>query len=97
MIEDAEANMDQEMILYLITRSVNTAILLSGPILIVGLIVGLLVGIFQAATQINEMTLTFIPKMLAVLATLIIGLPWMLEQILSFTQEIFNLIVEVSR
>jgi len=89
--------MDQEMILYLITRSVNTAILLSGPILIVGLIVGLLVGIFQAATQINEMTLTFIPKMLAVLATLIIGLPWMLEQILSFTQEIFNLIVEVSR
>ncbi len=89
--------MDQEMILYLITRSVNTAILLSGPILIVGLVVGLLVGIFQAATQINEMTLTFIPKMLAVLATLIIGLPWMLEQILSFTQEIFNLIVEVSR
>jgi len=89
--------MDQEMILYLITRSVNTAILLSGPILVVGLVVGLLVGIFQAATQINEMTLTFIPKMLAVLATLISGLPWMLEQILSFTQEIFNLIVEVSR
>jgi len=89
--------MDQEMVLYLITRSVNTALLLSGPILLVGLVVGLLIGIFQAATQINEMTLTFIPKMLAVLATLIIGLPWMLEQILSFTQEIFNLIVEVSR
>jgi len=65
--------MDQEFALYLLSRSVNTAILLSGPILVVGLVVGLFVSIFQAATQINEMTLTFIPKMLAVLATLILA------------------------
>jgi len=89
--------MDQEFALYLLSRSVNTAIMLSGPILIVGLIVGFLVSIFQSATQIQEMTLTFIPKMLAVLGTLIFGLPWFINLILSYTQEIFSLIVEVSK
>ncbi|PID29491.1 MAG: flagellar biosynthetic protein FliQ [Candidatus Cloacimonadota bacterium] len=89
--------MDQEFVLYILTRSVNTAVLLSAPILLVGLIVGLVIGIFQSATQIQEMTLTFIPKMIAVLATLIIGLPWMMNLVLSFTQEMFNLIVLVSQ
>lgn len=88
--------MDQEFALYIITRSVNTAILLSAPILLVGLVVGLAVGIFQSATQIQEMTLTFIPKMIAVLAALVIGLPWMMNLVLSYTQEMFNLIVTVS-
>ena len=88
--------MDQEFALYLLSRSVNTAILLSGPILVVGLVVGLFVSIFQAATQINEMTLTFIPKMLAVLATLILALPWFINLMISYTQEIFGLIVAVS-
>jgi len=88
--------MDQEFALYLLSRSVNTAILLSGPILIVGLIVGLVVSVFQAATQINEMTLTFIPKMLAVLGTLILALPWFINLMISYTQEIFGLIVAVS-
>lgn len=88
--------MDQEFALYVLSRSVNTAVLLSGPILLVGLFVGLIVSIFQAATQINEMTLTFIPKMLAVLSVLILGLPWLMTQIISFTQEIFSLISTVS-
>lgn len=88
--------MDQEFALYVLSRSVTTAILLSGPILLVGLAVGLIVSIFQAATQINEMTLTFIPKMLAVLGVLIFGLPWLMSQIISFTQEIFSLIATVS-
>ena len=88
--------MDQEFALYLLSRSVNTAILLSGPILVVGLVVGLIVSVFQAATQINEMTLTFIPKMLAVLGTLILALPWFINLMISYTQEIFGLIVAVS-
>ncbi len=89
--------MDQEFALYLLSRSVNTALLLAGPILLVGLVVGLMVSIFQSATQIQEMTLTFIPKMLAVLLTLILALPWMLEQVLSYTQEIFSLILTFSQ
>ena len=88
--------MDQEFALYLLSRSVNTAILLSGPILVVGLVVGLFVSVFQAATQINEMTLTFIPKMLAVLGTPILALPWFINLMISYTQEIFGLIVAVS-
>ncbi|MBN1968867.1 MAG: flagellar biosynthesis protein FliQ [Candidatus Delongbacteria bacterium] len=88
--------MDQEFALYILSRSVNTAVLLSAPILLVGLVVGLIIGIFQSATQIQEMTLTFIPKMLAVLGALIIGLPWMMNLILAFTQEMFNLITIVS-
>ena len=56
-----------------------------GPILIVALVVGLAVSVFQAVTQIHEMTLTFIPKIIAVGATLAILLPWMLQRMVDFT------------
>jgi len=88
--------MSQEFALYILTRSVTTSILLSGPILIVGLLIGVVVSIFQAATSIQEMTLTFIPKMLAVLGVLILGLPWMMNLMISYTQEIFSLIITAS-
>jgi len=61
---------------------------LGGPVLIVALVVGLAVSIFQAVTQVHEMTLTFIPKILAVGATLVIVLPWMLQRMLDFTQKL---------
>lgn len=67
-------------------------LLISLPMLLAGLVVGLLVSIFQATTQINEMTLTFVPKILAVIAVLIFTLPWMLNMILDYTKSIFNLI-----
>ena len=54
--------------------------------LLAGLVVGLLISIFQAATQINEMTMTFIPKMLAVAVALLIAFPWMLQELVDFMQ-----------
>ena len=77
-------------------EAIKTAILLAAPMLLAGLLVGLLVSIFQAATSINEMTLTFIPKMLAVVCALIFFLPWMMQTMIGFTQNLFeNLMVYV--
>ena len=63
--------------------------LLAAPCLIFGLVAGVLVSIFQAATQINEMTLVFIPKMLAVGIAVLIFFPWMLQVIIDFAQNVF--------
>jgi flagellar biosynthetic protein FliQ len=67
-----------------------TATILAGPILLAALVVGLIVSVFQAATQINEMTLTFIPKVVAVTACLLLLLPWMLERLMTFTIFLFE-------
>lgn len=72
-------------------------LVVSGPMLIVGLLVGLLVGVFQAVTQIHEMTLTFIPKILAMVFVFLALLPWMLIKLVEYTSHIFNLISEVVR
>ena len=69
--------------------AIKTAISLAAPMLLAGLGVGLLVGIFQAVTSINEMTLTFIPKMLAVAVALIFFFPWMMQTMVTFTQNLF--------
>ena len=70
-------------------QAIKTAILLAGPMLCVGLLVGILVSMFQAATQINEMTLVFVPKMLGVAIALLVFFPWMLRVITDFTHGIF--------
>lgn len=70
-------------------EAIKVAILLASPMLLAGLIVGLIVSIFQAATSINEMTLTFIPKMLAVATALIFFFPWMMQTIVEFTEQMF--------
>ena len=62
------------------------------PILLVSLIVGLLISIFQATTQINEMTLSFVPKILAVIGVIIVTMPWMLNMIMDFTNGVFGMI-----
>jgi flagellar biosynthetic protein FliQ len=69
--------------------ALKTAMLLAAPCLIFGLVAGVLVSIFQAATQINEMTLVFIPKMLAVGIAILIFFPWMLQVIIDFAQNVF--------
>ena len=66
-------------------------LILSLPMLLVGLVVGLMISIFQATTQINEMTLTFVPKILAVIVVIIFTMPWMLNMLMDFTTRIFNL------
>jgi flagellar biosynthetic protein FliQ len=74
-----------ETIVGISRQTVELVLALAGPVLLAGLVVGLAVALFQAATQINEMTLTLIPKMLAVVASLAIFGPWMLQKLVSFT------------
>lgn len=67
-----------------------TTLLVCAPLLIIALVIGLLVSIFQATTQIQEQTLAFIPKIVAVMLALVFFGPWMLSQVLTFTQDIFS-------
>jgi flagellar biosynthetic protein FliQ len=67
-------------------RALEMTVLLAAPLLLVALVIGLLVGIFQAATQINEMTLSFIPKLIGMAAAMMIAGPWMLKQLVSYTR-----------
>ncbi len=68
------------------------ALLLALPGLLVGMLLGLAVSIFQATTQINEMTLSFIPKIIGVVIVIILTMPWMLNEMIDFSTEVFNLI-----
>ncbi len=70
--------------------AIKTAMLLAAPMLLAGLAVGLLVSIFQSATSISEMTLTFIPKMLAVGLALIFFFPWMVQTMMTFMHNLFG-------
>ena len=72
------------------THALHTTLILAAPLLLVALALGLLVGIFQAATQINEMTLSFIPKLLGMAATVVIAGPWMLKVMMDYTRELFE-------
>ena len=69
-------------------EALKMALILAGPILLSGLVAGVIVSMFQAATSINEMTLVFIPKMLAVGLALVLFFPWMLQVLVSYTQKI---------
>ncbi|MDY6791188.1 MAG: flagellar biosynthesis protein FliQ [Thermodesulfobacteriota bacterium] len=82
--------MTPELITGYFIEAIKMAILLSAPMLLSGLIIGLMVSIFQAATQINEMTMTFIPKMLAVAVALIISFPWMLQVMIDFMKNMIT-------
>lgn len=82
--------MTPESVLTLGQQALQLALLLAAPLLLVSLAVGLLIGIFQAATQINEMTLSFIPKLLALAATLTLAGPWMLQMLVEFTRRLLE-------
>ncbi|GMU68546.1 MAG: flagellar biosynthetic protein FliQ [Steroidobacteraceae bacterium] len=71
-------------------HALEVTLLLAAPLLLVALAVGLLVGVFQAATQINEMTLSFIPKLFAMAVALMLAGPWMLKLIVNYTRELFE-------
>lgn len=88
--------MTPETIITVGQRTLETATLLAAPLLLTTLAVGVLVSLFQAATQINEMTLTFVPKLLALVVVLLLGGSWMLGLLVDYTrrllQDIPNLI-----
>lgn len=80
--------MTPESIIHFGQHALYVAMLVGAPLLLTALVVGLVVGMFQAATQINEMTLSFIPKLLAMALVLVIAGPWMLRTLVSFTREL---------
>ena len=82
--------MGPDTVIEISRQSLIVIIMLSAPILVTALAVGLLIGLFQAATQINEMTLSFIPKLLAVAVAILVAGPWMLRLLLDFTQRLFE-------
>jgi flagellar biosynthetic protein FliQ len=84
--------MNPETVMTIGTRALEVTLLLSAPLLLVALVMGLLIGVFQAATQINEMTLSFIPKLVAMAATLTLAGPWMLKLIVDYTRQLFEAI-----
>ncbi|NLN76956.1 MAG: flagellar biosynthesis protein FliQ [Armatimonadetes bacterium] len=84
-------------VLELAQRSVMLALTLAAPVLGFGLVVGLLVSVFQAATQIQEMTLSFVPKILAATAALVLFGPWMLRSLVTFTTKLFVTIPNLAR
>lgn len=89
--------MNQDVIINLGTMSLKTIAWVSAPMLVSALIVGIVVSVFQAITQINEATLTFIPKMIVVALVIIIAGPWMLDTLTGFATEMFNSAGEIAR
>lgn len=84
--------MNEQMILDLGRHALTTTLLVAGPTLAAALLIGLLVSVFQAVTQINEMTMTFVPKIVGILVTGLIALPWVMRVMLGFTRNIFEII-----
>ncbi|WP_019119131.1 flagellar biosynthesis protein FliQ [Brevibacillus massiliensis] len=82
--------MSTELILQIAQGAVSTILLVTAPALGIGLVVGLLVSIFQATTQIQEQTLAFIPKIVAVMLALLVFAPWMLKTLVEFTMSIYG-------
>ncbi len=82
--------MTPESVLTLGREALMLAIMLGAPLLLTALGVGVLVGVFQAATQINEMTLSFIPKLLAMAAVIVIAGPWMLRMMIEYTRRLIE-------
>jgi len=81
--------MTVDFVIGIMAEAIKVTLLISAPVLIVGLIVGVAISLFQAVTQIQEMTLVFVPKILATMVVLIAALPWMVSILLSFTHNLF--------
>jgi flagellar biosynthesis protein FliQ len=80
---------NQDTVVNLATQAMTLALKIAGPLLLVGLVVGLVVSIFQAVTQIQEQSLSFIPKIVGVAALIVILGPWMLDQLIGYAQSLY--------
>ncbi len=84
--------METQFVVDIARTSIYTVLMVSAPMLALALVIGLAISILQAITQIQEMTLTFIPKIVAVAVALVIFLPWMITTIVSFTSNLIQII-----
>ncbi len=82
--------MTPESVLTIAQQAVQVTLLMSAPPLLAALVIGLVVSVFQAATQINETTLSFIPKLLAIFVVLVLAGPWMMGVMIDYIRELFN-------
>ena len=89
--------MSENMVIGIIKDAIQTGLLISAPILIVSVLVGLIISIFQATTQIQEQTLTFVPKLIAIAIVGLFTGVWMLHQMVSFTERIFTYIAHITQ
>ncbi len=89
--------MTQELVIEIASRTLFFTMIIAAPILVTGLVVGLLVSIFQTVTQIREMTLTFIPKIAAVLLVMLFTIPWMLNRFMEYMNYIINILQTMNR
>ncbi|MBV4426931.1 flagellar biosynthesis protein FliQ [Clostridium tyrobutyricum] len=89
--------MSENMVIGIIKDAVQTGLIVAAPILAVSIIVGLIISIFQATTQIQEQTLTFVPKLIAIAVVGLITGSWMLHQLVNFTQRIFTYIAQITQ
>ena len=82
--------MNSTAVIALMREALELTLIVSAPLLITALIAGLVVSVFQAATQINEMTLSFIPKLIGVFVAVVVAGPWMLQLLIDYTQRLFT-------
>ena len=87
--------MTPELVMDIGRQAVEMTLLLAGPLLLAALVIGLIISIFQAATQINEATLQFVPKLVAVFLVLILFGPWMLQYMVDFIQRLYGSIPQI--
>lgn len=87
--------MTPELVIYIGREAVYTVLLISGPLLIGSILIGLTISIFQATTQIQEQTLTFVPKIVAIFIMIVVFGPWMLNILLAFTQNLFTIMARL--
>ena len=87
--------MTPELVMSLGRQAVEMTLILAGPLLLSALVVGLIVSIFQAATQINEQTLSFIPKLIATFIALLLAGPWMLQMMVGFIRSLLESIPQM--
>ncbi len=84
--------METQTVVAIGREALSVTLMIAGPMLLAGLIIGLAISIFQAITQINEMTLTFVPKILAIALAVLIFLPWMINVATDFARHMFAMI-----
>jgi len=89
--------MSESQFIDLLQNAVWLVILLSAPLLLINLLVGLIISIFQAVTQIQESTLTFVPKLLATFLVLVLAGPWMTQMIVDYSHRIFQQLIETAQ
>lgn len=90
-------DMTENLVINVIKDGVTSVIMAAGPVLLISMAIGLIISIFQATTQIQEQTLTFVPKIIAVFASIIIFGSWMLHILVGFTERMFNTIPNLIR